>query len=118
GVETIVKGLGLLKEALPRLRRLAVLSNPDNPSQAVIVGDLKKAATTLGLQLVPMQARSPVDFARVFDEIVGQRPDALLVALESVFILHGVRLAELAMQYRLPTMHGVRENVDAGGLMS
>jgi putative tryptophan/tyrosine transport system substrate-binding protein len=118
GLETIVKGLDLLREVLPRMRRLAVLSNPDNPGQAVAVADLKKAAATLGLQLVPLQVRGADDFARAFAEMTGQGAQALLVVAESMFIRHRVRLAELALQHRLPTMHGVRDNVDAGGLIS
>lgn len=118
GLQTIVKGLDLLREVLPRVRRLAVLSNPDNPGQPDAVADLEKAAATVGLQLVPLQVRGEQDFERAFAQMTGQRAEALLVVADSMFIRHRARLAELALQQRLPTVHGVRDNVDAGGLIS
>jgi putative ABC transport system substrate-binding protein len=118
GSETHGKGLELLKEAVPRIRRVAVLSNPTNPAQALALKDLTSTAQPLGLRLVSLDARGPDDFDRVFADVVKQHADALLVVAESMFVLHRTRLAELALKHRVPTIYGLRENVEAGGLMS
>ena len=118
GLETFGKALELLKEAVPKARYVAVLSNPANPSQALAIRDLKVAAQSLGLRLLLLEASSPDEFGRVFAEIAKERVDAIFVVAESLFILHRAALADLALKYRLPTMYGVRENVLAGGLMS
>jgi len=118
GLETIGKGLELLKEAVPGLRRVAVLSNPANPNQPLAVRDLKGVGQQLGLRLLLLEARAPDDFGNIFAEIGKERADAILVVAESLFILHRTQLANLALKYRLPSMFGVRENVTAGGLIS
>ena len=118
GLETFGKALELLKEALPKARHVAVLSNPANPAQALAIRDLKVVAQSLGLRLLLLEVRGPDEFGRVFAEIAKERVDALLVVAESMFLLHRTPLADLALKYRLPTMYGVRENVAAGGLMS
>lgn len=118
GLESIAKSLQLFKDTVPKLRRLAVLSNPANPAQPLTVNDLKVSAKTLGLELLLLEARQPDEFEAAFAAMNKERVEALLVVPEAMFILHGVRLAELASKQRLPTMHGVRQNVDTGGLMS
>jgi len=112
------KGLELLKEAVPKIRRLAVLSNPANPGQPLAIKHLKAGAQSLGLKLVQQEVRSPDEFDGVFERIAKERVDAILVVADSVFILHRARLAELALKAQLPSMQGVRENVQAGALMS
>ena len=119
GLETFDKALELLKEAIPKARDVAVLSNPANPAQALAIRDhLKVTAQSLGLRLLLREARGPDEFGPVFADIAKERVDALLVVAESLFLLHRTTLAELALKYRLPTMYGLRESVVAGGLMS
>lgn len=118
GLETIAKGLEILKESIPGARRVAVLSNPGNPAQPIAVANLAHAAQPLRLELLTYEARGPDDFARVFADIGRQRADALFVVAEGLFVLHRTALADLALEHRLPTFHGIRENVAAGGLMS
>jgi putative ABC transport system substrate-binding protein len=118
GSETFRKGLELLKEGVPNARRIAVLSNPANPAQALAVSNLKDAAQRLGLRLLFLEARAPDEFAGAFAEIAKERADALLVVAESLFVLHRTPLAELALKHRVPTMYGISENVAAGGLIS
>ena len=118
GSETHGKGLEVLKESLHNVRRVAVLSNPGNPAQALAVQDLKTAAQPLGLQLTLLEARTPDEFNGAFDEIAKQRAEALFVVPESLFLLHRTRLANLALKHRVPTFYGLRENVEAGGLIS
>jgi putative ABC transport system substrate-binding protein len=62
--------------------------------------------------------RQPDEFDGAFAAMSKESVEALLVVPEALFILHGARLADLASKHRLPTMHGVRQNVDTGGLMS
>jgi putative ABC transport system substrate-binding protein len=118
GLESIAKSLQLLKETVPKLRRLAVLSNPANPAQPLTVNDLKVSAKKLGLELQLLEARQPDEFDGAFAAMNKARAEALLVVPEGLFILYAARLAELASTHRIPTMHGVRQNVDSGGLMS
>ena len=115
---TAVKGLELLTEAVPKVRRVAVLSNPANPSVASVMRDVKVAARSLGVQLQIVEARDPGEFNGAFAAMVKERAAALFVVTDHVFHLHRARLVDLAAKNRLPSMYGVREYVDAGGLMS
>jgi len=118
GLATFTKGLELFREAVPALRRVAVLTNPANPAQAVAVRNLAAAAESLGLQLVTFEVRGPQDLDRTFAEIARTRADGVFVVAESLFLQHRARLAELVRKSRLPSLFGIREHVDAGGLMS
>ncbi|UCH17411.1 MAG: ABC transporter substrate-binding protein [Burkholderiales bacterium] len=118
GLESITKALQLFREAIPTASRVAVLSNPRNPGQPAAVADIAKAGSTLGFELQWLQAAGAAEIDIAFAAMVRERAAALFVAPDSLFILHRARLAELSSKHRLPTMHGVRENVDAGGLMS
>ena len=116
--EEIGKGLELLKETLPKVRRVAILSNPANPGHAPAVSIVKAAARSLGLQLQLLEAREPNQLEGAFAAMAKDRVEALLVVTDSMFIFQRARLADLAVKNRLPAMFGVREFVDAGGLMS
>jgi ABC-type uncharacterized transport system substrate-binding protein len=116
--EEIGKALELLKETLPKVRRVAILSNPANPGHAPAVSIVKAAARSLGLQLQLLEAREPNQSEGAFAAMAKDRVEALLVVTDSMFIFQRARLADLAVKNRLPAMFGVREFVDAGGLMS
>ena len=118
GVETIGKGLELLKETVPKVRRVAVLSNPANPAHALAIRDLKVAARSLGVDLQLLEAREPDEFDGAFAAMAKERVEALFVVPDSMSLLHRARLADLAVKHQLPSMHGFREYVEAGGLMS
>jgi putative ABC transport system substrate-binding protein len=118
GMDTFGKGLELLKEALPKVRRVAVLSNPANPAHAAAIRNVKAAAGSLGVQLHLLEAREPNQLDAAFAAMAKGRVDALLVVADGMFLLHRTRLAGLTAKNRLPSMHGLRENVEAGGLMS
>ncbi|MEO5590885.1 MAG: ABC transporter substrate-binding protein [Gemmatimonadaceae bacterium] len=117
GLETVGKQLGLLKETVPKLRRVAILSNPGNPSHVLAIGEAKVAARSLEVQLQLLEARGPNEFDGAFAAMVKERAEALLVMSDSVFNLHRTRLADLAAKNYLPSMYGLRDNVEAGGLM-
>ena len=118
GVETAGKGLELLREALPKVRRVAVLTNPANPSQPLALENVKAAARSLGLQLQLLEARGPDDFDGAFAAMAKERVGALLVVSEAMLNFHRVRLADRVARSKLPSMHGFREDAEAGGLMS
>ena len=118
GVETFSKALEMLKETVPSIRHVAFLSNPASPARAPVIHTLTTAARSLGLQLQSVEARDPGDLDRAFSALAQERAEALLVAADSMFIIHRARLAELAAKNRVPAMYGIREHVEAGGLMS
>jgi len=117
-VETFGKALDLLKATIPKVRYVAVLSNPANPGQPPAIRDLKAAARSLGVQLQLLEARGPNEFDGAFAAMAKERAGALFVVADSMFNVHGAQLANLAARNRLPAMYGLRENVEAGGLMS
>ena len=118
GTETYGKWLDLLKEIVPKARRVAVLSNPANPSHAGAITEAKVAARSLGVHLQLLEARSPSEFEGAFAAMSKERVAALLVLADTVFLVQRARLADLAAKSRLPSMYGLREHVEAGGLMA
>jgi putative ABC transport system substrate-binding protein len=116
--EIFGKQLQILKEAIPRISRVAVLRNPADPSFARQVGELESAARSLNVRLQDLGARGPEEFDAAFAAMARDRADALLVTATSTFLAHRSRLAELAVKARLPTMNSFREQVEAGGLMA
>jgi putative ABC transport system substrate-binding protein len=118
GMETPVKGLELLRETVPKVRRVAVLSNPANPAHARATREVKVAARSLGVELQLLEARDPGEFDGAFAAMAKERVAALLVVTDIVFLLHRARLVDLAAKNRLPSMHALKEYVEAGGLMS
>ena len=118
GPEILGKGLELLKEIAPKVRRVAILSNPASPVQPLFIREVKVAARSLGVQLQLLEARGPNEFDGAFAAMAKERVGALLLVADSIFILHRTRLADLAARSRLPAAYGGRENVEAGGLMS
>ena len=117
-LELLGKRLALLKEAIPHASGVAILSNPANPSHGHELKEVQAAAKTLKLQLHRVDARSPEEFDRAFAAMARERADGLLVLVDSMFAIYRNRLAELSATHRLPTMHGIREFVVAGGLMA
>jgi putative tryptophan/tyrosine transport system substrate-binding protein len=118
GLEAFSKQLELLKETVPGISRVAVLSNPANPGAALAISNVKIAARSLGLQLQLLETRNSDEFDGAFAAMAKERAEALLVVSDAFFGVHGARLADLAARYRLPSMHGVRELVEAGGLIN
>ena len=118
GAEIFGKDLELLKEVVPRVRRVAVLSNPASPARPLTISNVKDAARSLGLQLQLLEARGPRDFDGAFAAMAKERVGALLVVTDPAFIPHRARLVDLAAKNRLPSIFTQREDAEAGGLMS
>ena len=112
------KRLELLKEAVPKVARVAVLYDPANPRSVLEVKEvLPVAARALGLTLQPWEVRAANDFERVFAAINKERPDGLYVLGGPLMNANQKRIAGFALKSRLPSMYDNREAVDAGGLM-
>ena len=114
------KRLELLKEAVPKLARVAVLYEPALPSNVIEVTEyLPAAAQTLRLTLQPWEVRAADDFDRVFAALNKQRPDGLYVPAGGPLMRpNQKRIAGFALKSRLPSMYNSRAPVEAGGLMS
>jgi len=111
------KRIELLREIVPDLRRLAIMANVDNPSVMLDIGEVQAAAGALGLEAGISEIRRAEDIAPAIEALQG-RAEALYVAGDPLVTTNRNRLGSLAVGARLPTMHGNRENVDAGGLIS
>ena len=118
GADIFGKDLELLKEVVPKVRRVAVLSNPDGPAQPLTISNIKGAARSLGLQLLLLEARGPGDFDGAFAAMARERVGALFIVQDPAFIPHRARLTDLAVKKRLPSVFTQRADVEAGGLMS
>jgi ABC-type uncharacterized transport system substrate-binding protein len=111
------KKLELLREVVPVLRRLAIMANVGNPASVLDMGEAQATARTLGLEVTISEIRRAEDISPAFDALRG-RADALYVCVDPLVNTHRIRVNTLALAARLPTMHGLREYVEAGGLMS
>jgi putative ABC transport system substrate-binding protein len=118
GLEIVAKQLELLTETVPKMRRVAILSNPANPYHQLAIREVNVAARSLGVQLQLLEARGPNDFDGAFAAMARERVEALVVVSDAMFNSHRTRLADLAARIRLPAAYGIRESVEAGGLMS
>ena len=112
------KRLELLKEAYPRLSRVALIYNPDNPGSVLALQETQRWTTSLGVRLEPHEFRSANDFEGIFGAIVGKRPDALMTTADSLLVSYRSRIVEFTAKQRLPSMYPIREFVASGGLMS
>ena len=117
-VDLSIKQLELLKEAVPRVSQIAVLWNPSNPWHPLAVKGIETGARSLGVQLQILEVRSPEDFNNAFAAMTRDRSGAALVLADPMTFTHRTRLAALATKHRLPTMYGLREHTEVGGLMS
>ena len=112
--DTAGKRLELLREVVPRLHRLAILVNPDNPAGVLERDQVEAAARALGLDYAAFEFRRVEDIAPTLEALKG-KADALYVCRDPVL---PNEIGELAAAALLPTMHDDRQSVDASGLMS
>jgi putative ABC transport system substrate-binding protein len=117
-VATSGKRLELLREVLPRVKRVGVLGNPTNPWSMLILRELEVAARTSGIELQRLEVQRPADFKVAFGAASKGRVAALIVPEDPLFGGHVQTIVGLAAKARLPTAYGSRGYVDAGGLMS
>ena len=111
------KRVELLREVVPGLRRVAVMANVGYAATVQEMGEAQAAARMFGLEVVTLEIQRAEDIAPAFEALKG-RAEALYVCAEALVTANRVRISTLANVARLPTMHGQREQVEAGGLMS
>jgi ABC-type uncharacterized transport system substrate-binding protein len=118
GLEIVGKHLELLKEAVPKVSRVAVLLNPVTPLNAAQVRETQAAARVLGVTLQFYEVRDPNEFDGAFAAMTKARVGALLVMPHPFIYVQARRIADLAAKSRLPAVYPFREAVEAGGLMA
>ena len=111
------KRLELLRELIPSVHRLAIITNADAPSAVLEAADAQAAARSLGLEVITSEIRRAEDIPPAFEPLKGHA-DALFVVPEPLVFTNRIRINILAAAARLPTVYGLREYVEAGGLMS
>jgi len=111
------KRLELLREIIPGLRRLALMANVGVANAIMEMGEVQAAARTIGLDVATFEIRQTRDIEPAI-EAFKNRAEALYVQGDPLFTSNRLRINTLALGARLPTMHGTREQVDAGGLIS
>jgi putative ABC transport system substrate-binding protein len=112
------KRLELLKEVVPRLQRVAVLWNPNQPGQQAAFKDAQLAAQALKVNLISLEARNREEIEKVLSPIGKERFQALFERPDPFIFVHRQLIVEFAAKHKLPSMYSFREYVDAGGLMS
>jgi putative ABC transport system substrate-binding protein len=110
--------MGLLKEVVPEMKRIAALSNPGNPLNSRWRKEVETAARTLALQLQHLSITGPDDVPTAFRDAMKGRAGALLVGTDLVVNVQSAQISALALSNQLPTMFGSRSLMDAGGLMA
>ena len=112
------KRLELLKEAFPKLSRVALLLSPNFPGSTLDLKETQSAARSLGLRIQPLEVRDDSDIDRSFKAMIKERADALtMFPGHPVLFVNRKKIVELAANHRLPAMYSLIEFVDAGGLM-
>jgi len=117
-VDVSTKRLELLKEAVPKVSRVAILWNPANPTNPLQVKDIQAAAPALGVTVYAVEVKGVDDFERAFAAVRGDRAGAVLLSGDPLFGVQRTRIIEFATKSRLPVMYAGSEAADAGGLMS
>jgi putative ABC transport system substrate-binding protein len=116
--DIISKHVELIHTAVPRLSRLAILSNPANPNHGKTLSSAESAAAKAGLVLVGEQARNVQELDDAFARMTRQQAEAVVVIPDSLFNNNSKRIGELALRERLPSVFALRDFVAAGGLLS
>ena len=115
--DIVGKKLEVLREVLTGLHRLAIMGNLDNPATLLEIDEVRKAASGLGIEIIPLEMRRAEDIAPAFAAASG-KADALYVATDPLILTNISRINTLAMSARLPTIYNGREYLESGGLMS
>jgi putative ABC transport system substrate-binding protein len=111
------KKLELLREVVPGLHRLATLADTNNPYATADVAKINQSARDLGIEVTSFEVRQSEELDSIFEQLKG-RADALYILPVPLLFTNRVRINTLALSAKLPTLHGGREYIEAGGLMS
>jgi putative ABC transport system substrate-binding protein len=116
--ELVAKRLGILRDLMPSIKKIAMLVNPTRPGVDTQKLQVRGAAQALGWSLHILEASSERDFDAVFRAAQQEQDGALVVAPDALFLDQRAKIADLATRYAIPTMNELREHVAAGGLVS
>jgi putative ABC transport system substrate-binding protein len=112
------KRFELLREAIPQLRRLAIMADAGFPQAMLEMSVVQGLARTFGIEVVPVEIRRTEDIALAFDRLKVAQTDALYVVINELLNANRVRIVTSALAAHLPTIFGTRDWVLSGGLMS
>ena len=112
------KHVEMLLSMVPKLSRLAILTNPTNAGHSTMLKSIETAAQKFHVKMLAMEARSLQEIKNAFAKMVRERAGAIIVMLDPVFVTERGPIAELAAKHRLPSVASFREYVEDGGLMS
>jgi putative ABC transport system substrate-binding protein len=112
------KQLEMLRDMVPNLARVAVLTNPMNSGNSPLQNIVEAAAQKVRVKVLPLEARTPQEIGKAFSEMARQKAGAVIVARDPFLNQQLRQIAELAAKNRLPAISGIREYVEAGGLVS
>ena len=118
GPESAVKQLELLKEMVPKASRIAMFVNDQFPLHAVVRAKVEPAARSLGVTLISVQVGAPEDFDAAFATVARERIDALLIVGEPMIGAQRERIAQLALDHRIPAVSPFELATEAGLLLS
>jgi putative tryptophan/tyrosine transport system substrate-binding protein len=117
--ELVAKRLELLRELVPAAARVAMFVNPANPARAELaVKEAETAGRAMGLQIRVFNVSTSSEINAAFATLGRDRPDALLVSPDPFFVGRRIQLANLAARHAIPASYSVRDQVEAGGLIS
>jgi putative ABC transport system substrate-binding protein len=116
--DLIGKRLGILKECVPAVARVAFLWNPDNDSNLVYLEELITAVPALGLQLISVPIRNADEFERALAAMMRRMPNAVVATGDSLLLRHTMQIVDFTAKNRLPDMYQQKSFVTAGGLLS
>ena len=117
-VQLSAKRMELLKEAVPKAARIAILWNSNDQGMTLRYREIEKAARILHVEVQAHGVRDPDDFDTAFSAMTRQRPDAMFLVADAITILHRKRFIEFAATQRIPAMYETDVHVRDGGLMS
>jgi putative ABC transport system substrate-binding protein len=118
-VELSAKRLALLRETFPRIARVALLVNPNDPqTMRRYIEETKTAAATLGMDVQPVEVRALGEIEQAFDKVVEGRLEGVVVGADGLFYQGRAAIAQSALTRRLPLIVYSRETLEAGALMS
>ena len=116
--ELSTKRLEILKELAPRVKRVAVLWSSSNPVYERMIGQMKKTAPTLGMQIDAIKVRRPSELDAALKSVAAHKADALYVFEDPIFGTEEQKIITFAAQARLPAIYGAQQFVRHGGLLS
>jgi putative ABC transport system substrate-binding protein len=117
-VDVSPKLLEMLLSMVPKLSRVTVLINPDNPTNVMILKSVQAVAQERNVKILPALARTPQEIENAFAVMTQQNAGTVIVGRDAIFNQQARQIAQLAAKHRLPSIAAIREYAEAGGLMS